>query len=296
MKSLKSLHIFENTHMSHTAFGGVTEMKRALFSLTVAESKRLIAKAVVAMPEVKAAMQHGRLIVGRGSTNAYIVEELLNTYVEKSHYTVGVITAGTLCVTPEDDRMPEVVFVEGEMVDIPWKQALGDFGRGDVFIKGANAVDVDGNCGVLVGDDIGGTIGGALPTLSARGCTLIMPVGLEKLVPSVIDAADRLGIDQIDMSLGMPCGMMVVSSGNIVVTETMALEEMFDVEATHVASGGVAGSEGSVTIVVVGEDEEVKKAFEFVKRIKGEKPMTASKRMCGKCKNENCFAFKPMSE
>lgn len=79
----------------------------------MAESKRLIAKAVVAMPEVKAAMQHGRLIVGRGSTNAYIVEELLNTYVEKSHYTVGVITAGTLCVTPEDDRMPEVVFVEG---------------------------------------------------------------------------------------------------------------------------------------------------------------------------------------
>jgi len=267
-------------------------MKRALFALTVAESKRLIAKAVVSMPEVQQAFKSGRLIIGRGTTNAYIVEELLNTCIDKSKYTVGIITAGTLCITPEEGRMSEVVFVDGVQVDTPWKEVLNDFRKGDVFIKGANAIDIDGNCGVLVGNDIGGTIGGALPILAARGCTLIMPVGLEKLIPSVIDAADRIGTEQIDFSLGMPCGMIVVSSGNIAVTETMAIEELFDVEATHVASGGLSGSEGSVTIAVVGEDEEVEKVFNFIKEIKGEPAVTASKRVCGKCKIKNCFVCK----
>jgi hypothetical protein len=50
---------------------------QALFTLTPSESKRLIAKAVAALPEVQEAREHGYLVIGRGSTNAYLIEELL---------------------------------------------------------------------------------------------------------------------------------------------------------------------------------------------------------------------------
>jgi len=59
---------------------------QALFTLTPAESKRLIARGIVSIPEVQQAKEEGYLIVGRGSTNAYIVEELQGKSIEKEKY------------------------------------------------------------------------------------------------------------------------------------------------------------------------------------------------------------------
>lgn len=47
-------------------------MKRQ-FVLTVSESKRLIAKGVAALPEVKRAMEEGMVVVATGTTNAYVL-------------------------------------------------------------------------------------------------------------------------------------------------------------------------------------------------------------------------------
>ena len=47
---------------------------RTSFVLTVAQSKRLIAKGVAQLPEVKHALAEGILAIGRGTTNAYVVE------------------------------------------------------------------------------------------------------------------------------------------------------------------------------------------------------------------------------
>ena len=44
--------------------------------LTVAESKRLIGKAVAQMPIVKNALANGMVIVIKGTTDAYVAEEL----------------------------------------------------------------------------------------------------------------------------------------------------------------------------------------------------------------------------
>ncbi|MEE8362664.1 MAG: hypothetical protein V3S18_01185, partial [Dehalococcoidia bacterium] len=41
----------------------------------------------------------------------------------------------------------------------------------------------------------------------------------------------------------------------------------------HVASGGVAGSEGAVILALEGDDETVRTAFELVESIKGEEPI-----------------------
>ena len=50
-------------------------MKRQVV-LTVAESKRLIAKGVAALPEVMQAMEERTVVVATGTTNAYVLEEL----------------------------------------------------------------------------------------------------------------------------------------------------------------------------------------------------------------------------
>jgi hypothetical protein len=55
-----------------------------------------------------------------------------------------------------------------------------------------------------------------------------------------------------------------------VITEVQALEVLAGVEATHVASGGIGGSEGSVVLVVEGADEQVQQAMHLVESIKGE--------------------------
>ncbi|HAJ28233.1 MAG TPA: hypothetical protein DCG53_13490, partial [Syntrophus sp. (in: bacteria)] len=62
---------------------------QAMFTLTPAESKRLIGKGVAALPEIQHAQKNGYLLVGRGSTNAYILEELLGKKIKKEGYTAG---------------------------------------------------------------------------------------------------------------------------------------------------------------------------------------------------------------
>ena len=69
----------------------------ALVALTPSESKRVIAKGVAALPEVKRAMERGLIVVGRGTTNAFVVEELTGEKIEnKSHYAAGFIVDGEL--------------------------------------------------------------------------------------------------------------------------------------------------------------------------------------------------------
>ena len=62
---------------------------------TVAESKRLIAKAVVQMPIVKKALKSGTVIVTKGTTNTCIAEELLGKSIEPGAYMYGRITPET---------------------------------------------------------------------------------------------------------------------------------------------------------------------------------------------------------
>ncbi|MBE9506181.1 MAG: hypothetical protein IMY84_05135, partial [Chloroflexi bacterium] len=67
----------------------------ALVTLNPSESRRLIAKAVVQLPEVKAALKKGIVIIARGITSAYISEEMFNVTVEpKAQQTAGMVVGG----------------------------------------------------------------------------------------------------------------------------------------------------------------------------------------------------------
>lgn len=232
--------------------------KKIAFTLTSAASKRLIAKAVAAMPEVKEARKDGRLIVANGTTNAYVVEELGFGPVDKGPFSVGVITDSAWLTTPARTRQKPLVLEQGQISQRPWTEVLAEFGADDVFIKGGNALDLDGNVGVLLGSAAGGTIGNAFRYLVATGAHLVLPVGLEKLIPSVPEAASVLGIDTLDHAQGIPCGMFPISYGTVM-TELDALALLYDVESTQVTSGGFGGCEGAVGLVAWGSEEDVER-------------------------------------
>jgi len=255
---------------------------QALFTLTSSESKRLIAKAVAAMPEVQEAMNEGYLIVGRGSTNAYIAEELLEKTIEKEKYVAGQVIRGVLCALVQGVRLQPVVFHKGAILEVEPSSVLDKLGPGDILLKGANAMDHTGKVGVFMASPVGGTMGEFYLSMQARGGMIIYPVGLEKLVPSVEEASRMGGIFAIERSIGARVGMVCVADG-IVYTELDALEDLFEVEAVHFASGGHGGAEGSVTIIIDGDDGNVNECVDFIEGIKGEPPLKAVKEPCKTC-------------
>ncbi len=237
--------------------------------LTPAESKRLIGRAIAALPEVRKAKDSGRLIITRGSSSAYVVEELLGESIPKNRFAAGIIYQGLLATVPREERMHPFVLKNGERLRVQPEALLPEFEAEDVYIKSANAVDMQGNAGVLVASHVGGTIGLALSTLAARGCHLIIPVGLEKLVPSVVAASMKMGTHRQRYTTGMSVGLIPVVTGKVV-TEVQAFRVLAGVTAHHVASGGVGGSEGAVVMALEGDEPSVDRAWELVQSIKGE--------------------------
>ncbi|UCE17137.1 MAG: hypothetical protein JSV84_09530 [Gemmatimonadota bacterium] len=240
---------------------------KALIVLTPTESKRLIAKGVAALPEVTNALKQGTIIVGWGSTNTYVAQEISGETVETERFLAGYIGGGELKVSEGQDRIPPVVLHKGKRVDVHPKDALQTYSRDDVFIKGANAVDPDGNAGILLHNDVGGTIGTAIGILAARGSHLIIPVGLEKLIPSVKEASNTCGLETVDYATGKKVGFMPVMYGRTV-NEINALQLLADVNVVHIASGGLDDSQGAITLAVSGDGHNVGKVIEIVEDIK----------------------------
>jgi hypothetical protein len=255
---------------------------QALFTLTSSESKRLLGKAVAALPEVQNAKDNGYLVIGRGSTNAYILEELLKHKIEKERYVAGQVIKGVLCAMPTGMRAKPVTFHKGEVMEAEPASVIDKLTPGDILIKGANAVDPFGNVGVLMAGPTGGTMGQFYMALKAKGIATIYPVGLEKLIPSVEEAARYGGTMLLRRSIGCKAGMALVADGRIV-TEIEAIDSLFGLNAIHFTSGGWGGAEGSVTLIVDGEEDDVNRCLDFIEGIKGEPPLPVVKGPCKGC-------------
>ena len=130
----------------------------ALVNILPREGKRLIAKGVLQLPEVKRVLDKGWFIVSRGVTPAYILEEMTGSEYDMPNCTAGIVTCGRMASVLEEDRQGPWVFRDGKLDETPAPVALGDFTARDVSIKGANAVDPDGNIGVFAADKAGGGV------------------------------------------------------------------------------------------------------------------------------------------
>jgi len=242
-------------------------MKRQ-FVLTVAESKRLIAKAVAAFPEVQRAMKDGTVVVATGTTNAYVLEELWGRKIDKRCYRSGITTPDEPERSPEPqgEKIPDVVFVKGK-VEPKYDRvnAVEDMKKGDVYIKGANVLNYDDNvAGILIGGMDGATIGNTIGHIIGKQIQLIIPVGLEKLTYEDINELHLLASEE-DYE-----GPRMWPITGTIVTEIEAMAILTGVDAYHYSAGGIAGAEGAVRILVEGTDEEVEETLELVKSIKGE--------------------------
>ena len=270
---------------------------KAVFTMIPAESRRLIAKAVVQMQEIEIAKQKAYIILNGGTTNGYIAQELLGMRdLEPQKFTAGTNTHRLLCVTDADKRTPfPIILYKGERSSKTLPEALQDFHVETVLIKGANAIDLEGNAGVITAGFDGGTIGATYGTATSQGLKYIFPVGQEKMVPSVKEAAAWAGAKTLDYTMGADFGMFCIPNG-IVVTEIEALKILADVDAKHIASGGVGESAGAVVLVIKGEETNVRKAISIVESIKGEPILKGFKGTCETCPYACKFAGKKMED
>lgn len=261
-----------------------------LITLTPAESKRLIGRALAVHPLVRKAMKHGNILVSNGTTTGYFIQELLGIDIDICKFPSGVVTQGVQCQTP-DDRIRSVFIKKGELIKnnpaIETYEELNLFfremGAGDLYIKGANALDSSGNAGFLLAHPDGGNVMMALHKVYAQGVRFLIPMGLEKLVASVPDAQRNMqGIHEYSYTTGRGCGYVMVSNG-IIIHEIEALKILTGVDAWHVASGGIGGSEGAVSLVIKGSESAEAEAVELIESIKGEPALPVWKKKCAEC-------------
>jgi len=243
---------------------------QASIVLTVAQGKRLIARAVANMPEVKRALVSGLVAIGRGTTNAYVAEEILGQTLPKGEYVAGrTLPPDTPGEWLGTGKHPDIVLRDGRLVDgLEVVDAVKEMQAGDIFIKGGNALNYDQQVvGILVGHPMGGTIS-TYGALIARKVNLIIPIGLEKLVYEDINdlsRASRAG----ENHPGAPVTSLFPMTGAIV-TEIEALQLLCGVDARLLAAGGVAGAEGAVWLLLEGAREQLDAALALHQELKNE--------------------------
>ncbi len=242
------------------------------FVLTPAESKRLIARAVNEMEPVQRALSDGTILICTGSTNAFVLEEITGERFLHYQYLTGhTLPQGSDSQSPiPEHRRSDVVLRNGEIDEnLDRFSVLQHMNPDDVYIKGANALDYERKvAGVLIGGfGSGGTIGTGIGHIIGRRLRLIIPVGLEKCIAgNLYEMADHL--NRHDDYTEDPPRMMPVRGD--IITEIEALHILTGAEAVHIASGGIAGAEGAVRLLVRGNREQVGSARNLMADIAGE--------------------------
>ncbi|MEO5363257.1 MAG: hypothetical protein H7838_06490 [Magnetococcus sp. DMHC-8] len=245
-------------------------MATAVVVIRPAEGRCLIGQAVAALPQVQARTRTGRMAIVGGSTTRHVAWALTGTDPGLASFAVGWVRDGLLGETPRAGRGAGPLLFENGHLTRGWPAPLLDrFESGDIYIKGANALDAQGNAAVLVGSPVGGTIGVALAILQARGGELILPVSLQKTIPSVPAACGLLGQGRVDRVMGSPVGYIPIMAGcATIVTELDALGHLCGVRATPVAAGGLDDCTGALILHLTGSRSQVDNAWELLMKVR----------------------------
>jgi len=281
---------------------------RAQISLLPTESKKLIARAVARMDIVQKALSSGIVALHPSSSTIFIVEELLGKLPDTEVWVCGVIAQKAACSSAEsraqrardeaDGRprspgaFPHTWVIEGGELKsgLLLEHLLDRMGHDDVYIKGANAIDVDNRVGVLIGNRVeGGTIGLVMSKSKRRGFKVVLPIGFEKLIPIPIEKAVKEAAQRnlLDYSMGIPCSLFPCEG--IVVTDPGAIEILSGASAIPISAGGAGGAEGTITMLVKGDEEQVTGAIGYIEGVKGARlPREVRLPDCRDCHTERC--------
>lgn len=243
---------------------------KAQITLTPPESKRLIAKAISKMDIVKNALERGIILIAFSTTNSYVLEEISGRKIDKEKYCSGFVKGEGTSTNLSSYMSKEVAIISGKMEYLDnSKEIIKKMSNKDIFIKSANAIDPSGYAGVFVSESDSGELGHVIGHIYARKINFLIPTGLEKLIFDVRAALNAAGQREYRYSMKLPVSVFPIEGE--IITEIEALKILFDVNATLIGAGGVGGAEGSVTLVMEGIEDKIKRAFEYVRSIKGEK-------------------------
>jgi hypothetical protein len=270
--------------------------------LTPTESKKLIAKAVVSLDAVKQAAANGLIVLHPSSSTYFIFEELTGVKPGTNHWVCGVVTPRGMCVemamalggqTPQNNAYDPGelgglwAIKQGKVIseDIT-SRLIGQMTAGDVYIKGVNALDNQGNVGILCGER--GALGIIFSAWKKKKFNLIFPVGLEKLIPiPVIEAAKEAKQAKYEYGMGLPAGLYPCPGGTTV-TEIDAVKILSGATAIPIASGGLGGAEGAITLVIKGTEKQTRKALKYVEQSKGAELPPVRLNNCPGCTVPHC--------
>lgn len=246
------------------------------FVFTPAAGKRLIAKSILLLPDIRAALQDNTVVIIAGVTNGYVAEEVLRSLGQLSGFSRerffrGVTFPPNYPASREKGQFPGDVVIEKGI----WLKgktifdAVDGLKKGDIIIKGANALNLEKKqAGILIGDPKAGTIGVSLQAAFGRRVALYIPVGLEKRIPG--------DIDQIAKTLAATnaSGPRLLPATGNVITELDAVKTLTGADAIMSAAGGVGGAEGSYWLAVCGTEEQLDKFEEIYGSLKNEENFT----------------------
>ena len=239
---------------------------RIQISLTVSESKRLIAKGIKYLPVVTKALKEGRVILKGGTTTSAISEEICNQPLRLSGRFVpeGALTA-------RDKVGPHSILIErGNVkgIDDSWDEAISKLQADDVFITGANVIDAFGNAALAIGVRGGGPPGKSLSSIFGEGVKVIIAAGTEKMISGDLrHLFPKVGRKCVDSSYGAAVGLLPLL-GNLF-TEIDSITLLAKVDCFIIAKGGMGGMEGGTTVVIEGEPGEVEKIDQIYQGVKG---------------------------
>ena len=255
-KEMENIKIESSTH-------------KTLVSLTVSESKRLIAKGIKVYPPVVERLKSGTVLVTKGTTNTYVAEELLNVDLGSGDFVLGHILPNDERQLDRSHTRSEVVLINGKEDDTPYVLAMSRMKEGDIVFKGVNVINYEkGQAGVFIGHPTGGTAGNIIPRIQKNKLHLIIPVGLEKCSNQDIDKIDEMThLEKVSVNGKMP---YIWSIKGELFTEIEAIKQFAEVEVIHIASGGIGGAEGAVSLGIFGTESEVEKALKVIESVKGE--------------------------
>jgi len=237
------------------------------FTLTVPEGKSLIAQGIILLPEINKAVKSGKILLKGGTTVSVISEKLIGRKLKIS----GRITPLGTKASKTAVNVPHSILIQNgkaHNVDEILEETVLSMKAEDICLISANALDSEGNVALMAGAPLGGNPGKIISGLMAEGVTIIIPVGLEKLIPNKISqAVMAAGRKKADIATGMAVGLMPIIGRTF--TEIDAIRTITGLEAVVIGRGGIKGAEGATVFSVEGPQKECDKLLEIIKSIKG---------------------------
>lgn len=140
---------------------------KAQLTISVNCGKWLIVKAILLMPQVKNAMHNGKIILKGGTTVSCIAEELLGIKLRISGRITNRGTVGCKNIS----NAPHSVLVEGgtwRNIDELFVEEALNLKENDIFVIGANTIDIYGNSAMMAGSLEGGNPDRAISAMKIK--------------------------------------------------------------------------------------------------------------------------------